>query len=359
MKGVFRSLGALGVALVLGALIVAVTQKSVSAPIDAFRALFLGAFGSPDAWGLTLARATPLLLTGAAVGVALRAGLFNIGGEGQMAVGGLAAAWVGFGLARIPAPILLPLSLLAGALAGGLWALLPIWLKEKRGAHEVIGAILLNYVAGNLTHYLAAGPLKDSGESPQTPEVAAVLPRLLEKFDVHAGFPLALAVLGGLAWALRGTVWGYETRTVGAGSDAARAAGIDSVGVRMRAFALSGALAGLAGAIVVCGATPFRRFPADFYGVGYGFDGLAVAMLAGTGSLWAILPAAVLFGGLGAGAEEMSFAVGTPKQLVWVIEGILIAALTAKVTVPRALRSSLTSLTPPTQRVPGGGTGGT
>jgi simple sugar transport system permease protein len=304
--------------------------KSVHAALEAYRALFLGAVGSLDALAQTLARTTPLLLTGLAVAVALRAGLFNIGGQGQMVIGALASAFIGFSVPG-PAPLVLALSLLAGALCGALWAWLPIFLKEKRGAHEVITAILLNYAAAKITHFLASGPLKAPGETPQTPEVSALLPRLFPAYDVHAGLVVGLVALGALALMLFRTVWGYELRTVGMAPDAARAAGIAVVRVRYGAFLLSGALAGLAGAIVVCGETPFRRFPADFSSVGYGFEGLAVAMLAGGGSLWTILPAALLFGALGAGAEAMAFETQTPKQLVMVLEAILIASLTVRI----------------------------
>lgn len=328
-------LGALALAFLIGAILIAATQKSLIAPWESYKALFLGAFGSISAWAATLARTTPLLLTGLAVAVALRAGLFNIGGQGQMVVGGLAAAWAGFALPA-PAPALLPLCLLAGMLGGAVWAYLPVLLKEKRGAHEVITAILLNYAATKITQYLAAGPLKAPGETPQTPEVAALLPRLHPEQDVHAGLFVGITAVIALTFAITRTVWGYETRTVGSGPEAAKAAGIDPTRVRLNAFLLSGALAGLAGAVVVCGETPFRRFPADFSSLGYGFEGLAVAMLAGAGPLWLVAPAALLFGALGAGAEAMAFDVGTPKQLVFVVEAILIGALTAK--IPGALR---------------------
>ncbi len=323
------AISALALALLLGAVLIAATQKSLIAPWDSYKALFIGAFGSVSAWAATLARTTPLLLTGLAVAVALRAGLFNIGGHGQMVAGGLAAAWVGCSLAA-PSALLIPLCLLAVMGAGVVSAYLPILLREKRGAHEVITAILLNYAAAKITQYLAAGPLKAPGETPQTPEVAALLPRLHPEQDVHAGLFVGIAALIALAFALTRTVWGYETRTVGSGPEAAKAAGIDPARVRLNAFLLSGALAGLAGAVVVCGETPFRRFPADFSSLGYGFEGLAVAMLAGSGALWLVGPAALLFGALGAGAEAMAFDVGTPKQLVFVVEAILIGALTAK-----------------------------
>jgi simple sugar transport system permease protein len=172
-----RPLVALVIALVIGGLVIALTQRDVGAPFAAYGALVSGAIGNGVAWAGTLSRTMPLLLTGLAVVVALAAGLFNIGAEGQLAVGGLAAAWVGFALADIlAAPLLLLLSLLASLAGGALWALLPVLLRVTRGAHEVITAILLNYVAANTTRYLATVPLKDpAGSVPQTPEVGAVL----------------------------------------------------------------------------------------------------------------------------------------------------------------------------------------
>lgn len=328
-----RPAAALLVALLIGGVVIALTQKSASTPFSAFAALFSGAFGSPSAWANTLARTTPILLTGLAVAIALRAGLLNIGAEGQMAVGGLAAAVAGWGLRFLPAPLLLPLSLAAGMAAGAAWAFLPAFLKATRGAHEVITAILLNYVAQNTTRYLATVPLKEANQpAPQTPLVGAVLPRLSASYEVHAGLLLGIAAIFLVAWALRRTVWGYETRAVGAGPGAAEAAGVNVAGVQVNAFLCSGALAGLAGASVVLGT--FGRFPADFYGAGYGFDGLSVALLAG-GSPLAVLPAALLMGALGAGADAMDFAVGTPKQIVQVVQAILLVAVAARIVVRR------------------------
>ena len=327
---VLRPIIALFAAFLLGAIVIAVSQKSVSAPITAYHALFIGAFGSANGWAGTLQRMMPLLLTGAAVAVALNAGLFNIGAEGQMAVGALAGASVGFLLPHVPAPLLLLLCLTAAMAAGAAWAFLPAYLKSKRGTHEVITAILLNYVAQNTTRYLATNPLKDSAaQAGQTPEIAAALPLLLPAYDVHAGLLIAVFAVGLFGFALRNTVWGFETRAVGQGASAAQASGIKGSRVQINAMLLSGAMAGLAGAVVVLGATPFRRFPADFYGVGYGFDGLAVALLAG-GSLWAVFPAALLFGALGSGAEAMAFETPTPKQIVFVVQALLIIFVAAR-----------------------------
>ncbi|MBC8140602.1 MAG: ABC transporter permease [Armatimonadetes bacterium] len=336
LAGISRAAIALLVALLLGGIVIAVAQRDATAPIKAYSALLAGAVGSPQAWANTLSRTMPLLLTGIGVSVALAAGLFNIGAEGQLAVGGLAAATVGFAAKGVPAPLVLILALTASAVGGAVWAFLPAYLKEKRGAHEVITAILLNYVAQNVTRYLVANPLKDptSGGNQRTPEVLATLPRLSSQYDVHAGLIIAVLAVVLVAVLLARSVWGYETRMVGAGSGAAEAAGIPVSTVRIRAMLASGALCGLGGAVLVLGVVPFKSFPADFYGAGYGFDGLAVALLAG-GSPFGVLPSALLFGALGAGAEQMDFDAGVPKQIVAVVQGILIVAVAARFVLPR------------------------
>lgn len=337
-----RPLTALVIALLLGAVVIAVAQRDVNAPLKAYGALIMGAAGSSGNFANTLARTMPLLLTGASVAVALAAGLFNIGAEGQMAVGALAAAVAAAGMGSLPAPLLLPLSLLCGMIVGAAWAFLPAYLKEKRGAHEVITAILLNYIAQNTTRYLATVPLKDpSGDVPQTRTVGATLPLLLPQASdvvLHTGILVALTAVILTAIAIRRSVWGYETRAVGEGPGAAEAAGIPVSRVRVQAMMLAGALSGLAGALIVLGRLPFGRFPSDFYGLGYGFEGLAVALLA-NGSLWSVIPSALLFGALGTGAEQMEFDANTPKQIVAVVQAILIAAVAARIVVRRRRRA--------------------
>jgi simple sugar transport system permease protein len=242
--------------------------------------------------------------------------------------------------------LLLPLALILGTFAGALWSFLPSLLRERRGVHEVITCLLLNYIAQNVTHFLVSGPLKDpAGQAPQTPEVRAFLPRLLPAFDVHYGLPLALCVTVMIVFTLYRTVWGYETRVVGLGREAGETQGIPSSRTRSDAFLLSGALCGLAGGILVLGEVPFRRFAADFYGIGYGFDGLAVALLvAGAGfpsslrAALSIVPSALLFGALSAGAEAMAFDTSTPKQIIEVVQAILIVAIAGQATLPRFFR---------------------
>lgn len=308
----------------------ALLQATGQPALEALAALWTGGFGTPDAIAATLARATPLLLTGVAVQVALASGRLNIGAEGQMAVGALTAAALAAAL-PLPGPLLLAVASVGAMAAGGAWAWLPAVLRERRGAHEVVTALLCNTIARNVTRHLAAGPLREpGGASPQTAPIAASLPRLFPEHDIHVGLLVALAAVAAAAWWLRASVAGYETRVAGAAPDAARHAGIGVGSVCVRAFVASGALAGLAGAVVVLGETPFRRFPADFYGNGAGFDGLAVALLAG-GQPWAAVPAAVAFGGLIQGADAMAFAVGTPRQIAQVIQALLLLGIASQV----------------------------
>lgn len=332
-----RPLLALAVALLLGAVIIAVIQHDLKAPLIAYYSLFVGAFGSPNGVANTLRLTMPLLLTGVAVMLALAAGRFNIGAEGQVAVGALVAAIVG-AIRGIPSPLILPLALGGAALAGAMWAILPALLRERRGVHEVITSLLLNYVAQNVTHFLATGILKDpTGQAPQTAEVVATLPRLHPNYDVHFGILIALILTILTCFGLFLTVWGYETRAVGLGIRAAQVVGIPSARRRIQAFLVSGALCGIAGGVTVLGEAPFRRFPADFYGIGYGFDGLAVALLVAGAvfprSIWSalgILPSALIFGALSAGAEAMAFDTSTPKQIIAVVQAILIVAIAAR-----------------------------
>lgn len=325
-------LGAGIVLAVLGALVLAAGK-----PLgESFQIILQGATGYPrgeafgplDAWDAVLHDMTLLLLTGLAVAVALQAGLFNIGAAGQLLMGALVAAWVG-GLTGAPAPLHLPLTLLAGAAAGALWALPPAWLRVRRGAHEVISTIMFNYIALYFTHWLVTERLKDpTGDAPQTAPIAqaAQLPLLREEFlQANWGLGIAVLVALGLWLALSRTVWGYETRATGANRDAAEAAGAPTARRMTQAMLLSGALAGLAGAIEVCGAQYrfFEGFPAE-----YGFDGIAVALLAGNHPALTML-SAYLMSALRSGAYHLHAETGAPKEIAVVVQATLILYVAA------------------------------
>jgi general nucleoside transport system permease protein len=318
---VLTLLAAFGVA----ALVLAATGR---APLPAFQALAAGAFGSRESALRSIAKATPLLFTGLAVAVALRAGLFNIGVEGQLLVGGLAAAWVGFAIPGLPAWLHLPLAIAAGAVAGAVWAFPAGVLKAWRGTHEVIVTIMLNYVAGYLTHYLASGPWKDPGTvSSATRHVlpTAHLWTPVGNYNI-SGFLLALVLASLVAILFRYLRLGLEIRAVGASPAAARSAGVRVGRTMVTAMLISGALAGFAGAVEVLGV--HHRFLVAL-SPGYGFDGIAVALLGGLNALGVTL-SALLFGGLASGSVYMESWTDTPRQIAGIVQAVVIVAVGAR-----------------------------
>lgn len=310
-------LTALLVAFGFAAFVIAVSGEN---PLVSFAAMFTGALGSGSAVAETLVKAIPLAISGLAVALGLRAGLFNIGVEGQLLVGALCAGWIGFAV-RLPAAIHLPLCLLAGVAGGAVWGFLPGLLKAKRGVHEVITTIMLNYIAFYLTHYLVMNPLKDrSTMAPQTPEIHSTAGLGAISGGLHWGILIAALCVVGFAFLMNRTVAGYELKTVGRAPDAARAAGISVSRTIILAMVLSGGLAGLAGSVEVLGV--HHKFY-DQFSPGYGFDSIAVALLGGNTALGTAL-AAMLFGALRNGAVNMQLAANTPKEIVTLIQAIII-----------------------------------
>jgi simple sugar transport system permease protein len=264
----------------------------------------------------------PLLLAGLSVAIALKAGLFTIGAEGQLLVGACVAAWIGFRF-QLPAPWHWLLSLSAGAVAGALWALLPALLRVWRGAHEVITTIMFNYIAFYFTHWLVTEIWKDpTTGAPQTPTIHATASLgALGPFQATSwGLPMAVT-LAVIVWiVMYRTVWGYELRAVGANRDAAEAAGVPVKRRMVVAFVLAGAFAGLAGAMEVCGY--YRNFFEGFSS-GYGFDSIAVSLLAGNHPGW-VIGAAGLFSALQNGTFNLHVETGAPKEIAIIVQGLLI-----------------------------------
>ena len=278
----------------------------------------------------TVVAAAPLVFTGLAVALGFRAGLFNIGGEGQVIAGGLAAGFVGFSVHGLTGFVELPLALLAGFLAGMLWGFVPGLLKARTGAHEVITTIMLNYVAIYLTYYFLNTALfqRPGRTDPISKAVdsAAMLPSLAAvNLRIHAGAILAVAVAIAVYFLLWRTTLGFEFRAVGANPDASRAAGIGVGRVIVLAMSLSGGLAGLAGANIILG-VQYSVTPG--FSSGVGFDGITVALL-GRGNPVGVVAAALLFGGLRAGAVQMQAATSTPVDIVQVIEALVIMFVAA------------------------------
>ena len=297
-------------------------------PLNALRALWSGSLGSLYALTSgTLVRATPLILTGLSVAVAFRAGVFNVGAEGQLLVGAAAAASVGI-LAGETLGVAAPaVELLVGALAGAIWAGVAAALRARFGVLEVISTILLNFLAVYFVAYLVRGPLQEPLHIyPQSASLAegARLARILPASRLHAGFPLALAAAVSVWWILRETAAGFRVRVVGANPDAARSAGeIDAMRTATLAFLASGALAGLAGAIELSGVT-FALY--ENLSPGYGYTGIAVALLARLHPL-GIIVSGIIFGALESGASAMQRDAGVPSVVVSIAEAIVIVLL--------------------------------
>jgi simple sugar transport system permease protein len=322
--------------LVAGAVLIWLTGGD---PILAYGGLWQGSLGRAESISETLIWSCPYILAGLAVGLAFRGGLFNIGAEGQLSVGALVAAWAGFAIRDVPWPFHMLFALMCGALAGAIWAGFAGLLKAKTGAHEVITTIMLNYVALLGTGYLLSGLLKDP--SPfvvvaQTPRVleSARIPPLLPDLRIHWGLVAALLLTLGTWWLLFRSTIGFAIRTVGLNPSAARYAGISIGGTVLLTMALSGALAGLAGAIEVLGVNYYHS---PGFSVGYGFDSIAVALLGKSHPL-GVIPAALLFGALRAGATRMQFVSQIPIDIISVVQGIILLLVAADELVRRVYR---------------------
>ena len=302
-------------------------------PVEAGLLMVEGAFGSGYNLGYTLFYTTTFIFTGLAVAVAFHCGLFNIGGEGQAYIGGLGVALVALSLdATLPWWLLFPIAIAGAALFGAGWALIPAWLQATRGSHIVITTIMFNFIAAPLMVYLLSGSLKTSGMAPRTRNFAegAQLPDLnwlIEAFGLTVGrtpfnitFLLALAAAA-LVWVL---IWrtrlGYEMRTLGVSPRAANYAGIDATRIIVVAMLISGALAGCMALNPVLGAA--GRLQLDFV-EGAGFVGIAVALMGRSHPVGIVL-AAVLFGALYQGGSEISFVMGIPRDMIVMIQGLVI-----------------------------------
>jgi simple sugar transport system permease protein len=289
--------------------------------------------------------ATPLILTGLAVTVPFRAGLFNIGGEGQVIVGGTVAGLVGFSFTGLPAVVHLPLALLAGLAGGALYGALPGLLKARTGAHEVITTIMLNNIAGLvLIEVLVSSLFQAPGRSdPISKTIAdsAALPTIGEGFRLDAGLLVALAAGAAVWWLLTRSTLGFEIRAVGANAVAATTAGMSAARTTVITMAIAGGLAGLGGAGLILGAAGQGSVTPGFAS-GVGFDGITVALL-GRGKPWGTVVAGVVFGALKAGGRTMQSQTGTPVDLVLVIQALVILFIAAPVLIRALFRLKQTS----------------
>ncbi len=308
-------------------------------PLEGYRALFVGAFGSRSALADSAVRAMPLLLVAVGICVAFRAKVINIGGEGQIIAGAILSTIVALSVGDLPAVILLPLVLLMGMIGGGIWGAIPGAMKAYLGVNEILSTIMLNIVAVQIMNYLLRDPLIDPEEIergtriPQTERLpeSADLPILVDGTRLHLGVIVAIiAAVAGWAFLWRTTV-GFRVRAVGHSPHAARYAGMSVPRMTMLALSLSGALCGLAGATLVFGSQSHRLITdgsaAGFTGAA-GFNGIVAALFGGLHPLWAI-PSSFLFGGLLVGANAMQRAIQIPSALVVALNGLVVVFVIA------------------------------
>ena len=334
-------LAAVMLALLFGALIMMATSVSPATILQSFMAMARGSVGSLHAISETLTATIPLVLAGLGIGLAFRAGLFNIGAEGQMVVGGLAAAVASFSLTGLPSIIHLPLVLMVGLAVGALYAALAGFLRATTGAHEVISTIMLNLISFRLLDYFLRQPFiqKEGRSDPISKAVleSAELPRILSFMDgnlrLHAGLFIMLAAVLLVYWLLYRSKLGFAFRISGENPQAARYAGIRSGLTIILAMAIAGALAGLAGATQITGVLG-RASPG--FSAGIGFDAIAVALL-GRSHPVGILLAGLLFGALEAGGRQMQVDAGVSIDLISIIQALIIIFVAAPLLVKRIL----------------------
>jgi simple sugar transport system permease protein len=328
---VISPVGAFLLALAMGAVVILFMAEN---PLHIYTVMFRGGLGSIDGFGYVLFSATPLIFTGLAVAFAFRGGLFNIGGEGQLYMGTFFCAWIGFSLVGMPPVLMVPICISAAALGGALWGFMPGILKARFGVHEVINTIMLNFVAMLATNFLVNHVYKEPGQMiPQTNEIASTawIPRMAPLLQrLHIQLPrsnplnysllFALAVAA-LAWfILFKTRLGYEIRAVGLSQKAAEYGGIKVGTTVVLSMVISGAMAGLVGVNEVMG---YRHRFLDGFSTGLGFTGIAVALLGRNHPLGVVL-AAVLFGILNTGALEVDIFTDIPRELVMVLQAVII-----------------------------------
>lgn len=331
------------IAIILAALISSLIILAIDKnPLQVFYTMFKFSFSRRDSIAIILFNATPLIFSALAVSMGFRMGLFNIGIEGQYLIGTFLAALVGFSIKGLPAVIHLPLVILAGIVGGMMWSFIPIVLKVKRGVHEVISTIMLNYVAYSLIHYLIADVFKDKQQTlveglgsilVRTPKLAssALIPKmhgflsligidLPKHVYLNWFFPISVLLAVGVYYLISYTPFGYELRAVGHNPEASQIAGIKPEKIYLKGFLLSGAIAGLVGLSDLLGY--FKYMDMDFPR-GYGFDGIAVALIA-QNNPFGIIVSAILFGFLKRGSEGIQALLKVPMDTIVILQSLMI-----------------------------------
>ncbi len=301
-------------------------------PIEAYQALWVGAFGSSNAIAETLVKATPLLLVGLGICISFRGDVINIGGEGQMIIGAIFATWIGLTFTGLPGWVVVTLAMLAGFVGGGIWGGIPGYLKAYFNVNEILSTVMMNAIAVQLMNFLLSGPMIDpeqakrASQIPQTARLLEIfrLPRLAPT-RLHLGALIAVALAVLVYILLWRTTWGYRIRAVGQNPHASRYAGIKVQRYVVLALLLSGAFSGLAGATQVYGVN--YRMITDGSSSGFtgsaGFNGIVAALF---GQLHPILtiPASILFGALLVGANKMQRVVQVPSAFVIALNGLVV-----------------------------------
>ncbi|PKG23091.1 ABC transporter permease [Niallia nealsonii] len=308
--------------VIVGTIIMLVTGYS---PVDAYTALWNGAFGEVYFTGEVVRQVTPLILAGLAVAFAFRTGLFNIGVEGQLIVGWTAAVWVGVAF-DLPKVIHLPLAVLAAAAAGALWAFVPGFLKARFRVHEVIVSIMMNYIALHVTNYMIRNVITDKADRTENVFPSATLrsdflASITDHSRLHWGILIALLCVFIMWFILEKTTKGYELKAVGFSQQASQYAGMNVNRNIILSMVISGIFAGLAGAMEGLGTFEYASIKGGFTGVG--FDGIAVALLGANGPIGIVL-ASILFGFLKVGALNMPLEAGVPNEMVDIIIALIV-----------------------------------
>ena len=329
MRRVAQPILALALGLALG---LSVTWIAGENPWHVLSILAKSAFGSGYDFGMSLFYATPLVFTGLSVAFAFHAGLFNIGAEGQLTLGALAAAAIGALLPGAPWPLAPAIAVAAALMAGTLWGAIPGWLRARRGSHEVINTIMMNFIAAGLASYIALYLLKNpDSQNPETRPIGAAyrlgLWSVFGGAPVSAALPLAIVVAGVVWLVLWRTTLGFEIRAVGQSESAARAAGIDAAKIRITALSVAGGLAGLVGVGEVLGNA--GKFKVGF-SPEYGFMGIAVALL-GRNHPVGVVFAALLFGALHKGTADLDLETEhVTRELSLVLQALIIISVSAE-----------------------------
>lgn len=325
MKNVLKELYipalAVFIAIIIGSIIMIITGFN---PVTAYISLFIGAFGSVPNIANTFANAVPLILTGLGVAISFKAGLFNIGAEGQYWIGAIVGVWVGYNFKGLPWYIHIPFAIIAAMIAGGLWAgIVPGFAKAYTGAHEVITTMMMSYVAIYFSHFLLEfGPMMEKGSVPQSPLIkdSAIIPMLVKNTQLSYGIFIALIAAAFVYWLMFKTTWGFEMRAVGLNQKASKYAGMNVPFNIVLSLGLSGMFAGLAGSVQMLG-VQHRLY--DSFTSGYGYTAIVVALLAKNNPIGVVF-AAILFAALGTGSQFMQLNAQVPGQLADVLTGLII-----------------------------------